>query len=55
MARQSTVPKPLFALVGVALFILLVASAITGQWAILVLGAVAVGALTVPFRKHPDL
>ena len=52
MATRSSVPTPLLALVAAVLVALLVASAVTGQWAILVLGAVAVAAIAVPFRNR---
>ena len=53
MNRRNPVPTPLLVLVGAVLVALLVLSAVTGQWAILVLGGVAVAALAVPFRNRP--
>ncbi len=52
MAGRSSVPPALVALVAVVLVALLVASALTGQWVILVLGAVAVGAIALPFANR---
>lgn len=52
MTTRRPVPPALLALVGVVLVVLLVASAVTGQWAILVLGIVALGALAVPFSNR---
>ena len=52
MAARSNVPPALVALVGVVLVALLVASAVTGQWVILVLGAVAVGAIALPYANR---
>ena len=52
MARDPSVPKPLLALVSLVLVALLVASALTGQWAILVLGAFGVLAIALPFRNR---
>ena len=53
MSRRSPVPTPLLVLVGAVLVALLVLSAVTGQWAILVLGVIAMGAMAVPFRNRP--
>lgn len=53
MNPRKPVPTPLLILVGAVLVALLVLSAVTGQWAILVLGAVAVAAMAVPFRNRP--
>ena len=52
MAARSSIPVPLLVLVGAVLLVLLVASAATGQWAILVLGTVAVAAMALPFRNR---
>jgi hypothetical protein len=49
---RPPVPPALYALAGVVLAALLVASAVTGQWAILVLGVVALGALVVPLQNR---
>jgi hypothetical protein len=49
---RPPVPRALYALAGAVLVALLVASAATGQWAILVLGVVALGALAVPLRNR---
>jgi hypothetical protein len=52
VSARTPIPTALLLLVGAVLVALLVLSAVTGQWAILVLGAVAVGALAVPFRNR---
>lgn len=52
MAAGSSVPPALVALVGLVLVALLVASAATGQWVILVLGVVAVGAIALPYANR---
>lgn len=52
MTSRPSVPPALLALVGVVLVLLLVASAVTGQWLILVLGVVAVGAIAVPYATR---
>ncbi len=52
MAPRRNVPPALYALVTAVLVVLLAASAIAGQWAILVLGCVAIAALIVPFRSR---
>jgi hypothetical protein len=49
---RPPVPPALYALAGAVLVALLVASAATGQWAILVLGMVALAALAVPFQNR---
>ena len=50
--EHKPVPTALLVLVAAVLLALLALSAVTGQWAILVLGAVAVGAMAVPFRNR---
>lgn len=52
MSPKPNVPTPLLILVGAVLLILLIASATTGQWAILVLGIVAIAAVAVPYRNR---
>jgi hypothetical protein len=52
MTTRRTVPPALLVLVGAVLVALLVASAVTGQWAILVLGIVALAAFAVPFANR---
>jgi hypothetical protein len=52
VSDRKPIPTALLVLVAAVLVALLVLSAITGQWAILVLGAVAIGALAVPFRNR---
>ncbi len=52
MAAAKPIPTALLVLVAVVLLALLVLSAVTGQWAFLVLGAVAVAAMAVPFRNR---
>ena len=52
MSERKPVPTALLVLVAAVLLALLVLSAVTGQWAILVLGTVAVGAMAVPFRNR---
>ena len=49
---RPPVPPALYALVGVVLVALLVASAVTGQWAFLVLGGVALAALVLPLQNR---
>jgi hypothetical protein len=52
VSTAKPIPTALLVLVGAVLVALLVLSAFTGQWAILVLGVVAVGAMAVPFRNR---
>lgn len=52
MTTRRPAPPALLVLVGAVLALLLVASALTGQWAILVLGVVAVGALALPYANR---
>ena len=52
MSPRTPIPPALLVLVAAVLVALLVLSAVTGQWAILVLGAVGVAALAVPFRNR---
>lgn len=52
MSTRPSVPPALFALVAVVLVVLLVASAATGQWLILLLGVVALGAIVVPYATR---
>lgn len=52
MAPKPNVPTPLLILVGAVLLVLLIAAAATGQWAILVLGSVAIAAVALPYRNR---
>lgn len=52
MTPKPNVPTPLLVLVGAVLVILLITSAATGQWAILLLGVVAIVAMAVPYRNR---
>jgi hypothetical protein len=52
MAARASVPPALSALVAAVLVALLIASAVTGQWLILVLGVVAVAAIALPYATR---
>jgi hypothetical protein len=52
MSTRRSTPAWLVVTMFAAVTVLVVLSAVTGQWWITVLGVLALGAATVPFSRH---